>query len=504
MDPKLWWYLARVGGLMSWWLLSATVVWGLLVRTRVLGHRAPHARLLDLHRFLAGFSLSFLVLHLLGLVADSWVDIGLLQIVIPFTSAYRPVAVAWGVAALYLVAAVQTTSLLKSRIPQRWWRYVHYSTFPLFLLTTVHALTAGTDEDAARWTALLVGAAVTFLAVYRLVVGRRTDDGPSAERPTRTADAQGSRPVVVTEVQRAADGVVTVEFAAADGAVLPSWEPGAHIDLVLPSGLIRSYSLCGDPDDPATYRVAVLRFDDGRGGSAEVHRLREGQRIAVRGPRNRFPLVLAERYVFLAGGITALLPMIRAVEAADRDWSLVYGARSRTAMAFTEELQALGGDRVRLVPQDTDGLPDLAGALKDASTRTAVYACGPEPLLRAVESAVAARGPDRRPHLHVERFHGSGAAGTVTGARAFEVELRRSGRVLPVPVDRSLLDVLRTAVPTIEYSCGEGVCGSCELRVLDGIPDHRDNVLPRGDRARRDVIYPCVSRARSPMLTLDL
>lgn len=502
----LWWYLARVGGLMSWWLLSATVVWGLLVHTRVLGRRAAQARLLDLHRFLAAFSLSFLALHLLGLVADSWVDIGLLQILFPFTSAYRPVAVAWGVVALYLVAAIQATSLLKSRIPHRWWRHVHYSTFALFVLATVHALMAGTDEGAVRWTALLLGAVVVFLTVYRLLVGRRTDDRPPAAVPAVIDDAPGSRTVVLKEVRPAADGVVTVELAPVDGAALPGWEPGSHIDLVLPSGLIRSYSLCGDPEDLNTYLVAVLRAEDGRGGSVEVHGLREGQRIGIRGPRNRFPLVLAENYRFLAGGIgiTALLPMIRAVEAAGRNWTLVYGARSRGAMAFAEELQALGGDRVRLVPQDTHGLPDLAEALKDASPRTAVYACGPEPLLKAAESAVATLAPDRRPHLHMERFQGSGVAGSVDGGRAFEVELRRSGRVLSVPVDRSLLDVVRTAVPDVAFSCGQGFCGSCELRVLDGIPDHRDTVLPAGDRGRRDVIYPCVSRARTTLLTLDV
>ncbi|MFF3877315.1 ferric reductase-like transmembrane domain-containing protein [Streptomyces sp. NPDC001978] len=163
MDPQLWWYLARVGGLMPWWLLSATVVWGLLLYTRVLGPRTTSGRLLDLHRFLSGLSLAFLGLHLLGLLADSWVDIGAVQILFPFTSTYRPVAVAWGVIAFYLLTAVEVTSLLKSRIPHRWWRYVHTSTFAVFVVSTVHALTAGTDEAVARWTALALAGAVVFL-----------------------------------------------------------------------------------------------------------------------------------------------------------------------------------------------------------------------------------------------------------------------------------------------------------------------------------------------------
>ncbi|MEU0721816.1 2Fe-2S iron-sulfur cluster-binding protein [Streptomyces lavendulocolor] len=516
MDSQLWWYLARVGGLTSWWLLSATVVWGLLLSTRVLGPKAVSGRLLDLHRFLSGLSLVFLTVHLLGLLADSWVDIGLIQILFPFTSDYRPVAVAWGVIALYLLAAIQATSLLKSRIPHRWWRYVHTSTFAIFVLTTVHALTAGTDEGTVRWTALVLVAAVAFLAIYRLLIGRRTGGGrgdkPAASgdaaKPPVRGDAPGSRPVVVQALRKPADGVVAVELAAADGAPLPAWEPGAHVDLVLPSGLIRQYSLCGDPADPDTYRIGVLHVEDGRGGSAEVHALRAGQRIAVRGPRNRFPLVLADHYLFIAGGIgiTPILPMVRAVAAAGREWRLVYGGRSRATMAFADELLALGGDRVRLVPEDSDGLPDLAAALADTARGAAVYACGPEPLLTALEKTIAADFPDR--HLHIERFSAPRTAPQKPGAPAvageFTVALRRSGRVLLVPADRTLLEVIREAVPDVPSSCEEGFCGSCELRVLDGAPDHRDTVLSAGERDRRDVIYPCVSRARSRTLSVDL
>ncbi|WP_432003437.1 ferredoxin reductase [Streptomyces sioyaensis] len=206
----------------------------------------------------------------------------------------------------------------------------------------------------------------------------------------------------------------------------------------------RSRSLCGDPTDADTYRLGVLDVPGGRGGSAEVHALRQGQRIAIAGPRNRFPLVLADYYLFIAGGIgiTPILPMVHAVAAAGREWRLVYGARSRAAMAFTDELQALGGDRVRLVPEDTDGLPDLAAALAGTPRGAAIYSCGPEPLLAALEKAIATGFADR--HLHTERFGPSRgdlhASGTGVPARRFEVALRRSGRVLPVPADRSLLD----------------------------------------------------------------
>lgn len=515
MDSQLWWYLARVGGLTSWWLLSATVVWGLLLSTGVLGPRPARGRLLDLHRFLSALSLIFLAVHLIGLVADSWVDIGLVQILFPFTSDYRPVAVAWGVIALYLLAAIQTTSLLKKRIPHRWWRYVHTTTFAIFVLTTVHALTAGTDERTVRWTGLVLVAAVAFLAIYRLLIGRRTDASgshtPSGTKatvePPVSRESPGSRPVVVQQLRSAADGVVAIELAAADGSPLPAWEPGAHVDLVLPSGLIRQYSLCGDQSDPDAYRVGVLQVPDGRGGSAEVHALRAGQRIAIRGPRNRFPLVLADHYLFIAGGIgiTPILPMVRAAAAAGREWRLIYGGRSRATMAFADELLALGGDRVHLVPEDTDGMPDLAAALADTPRGAAIYSCGPEPLLAALEKVMAADFPDR--HLHIERF-AAPRPPQQTDAPApaveFQVELRRSGRLLPVPADRSLLEVIREAVPEVPSSCEEGFCGSCELRVLAGTPDHRDTVLSPGERDRRDVVYPCVSRARSQKLVVDL
>ncbi|WP_374196799.1 2Fe-2S iron-sulfur cluster-binding protein [Streptomyces sp. ISL-100] len=323
-----------------------------------------------------------------------------------------------------------------------------------------------------------------------------------AARPAVTPDVPGSRPVVVQELRPVADGVVLVELVAVDGGRLAPWEPGAHVDLTLPSGRVRPYSLCGDPADRETYRIAVRHAPDGRGGSAEVHALRVGLRIGVSRPRNRFPLVLADHYLFIAGGIgiTPLLPMVRAAAAAGRDWSLLYGGRSRASVAFADELRTLGADRVHIIPEDTHGLLDLATALAGTPPGAAVYCCGPEPLITAVEQAMAADFPDR--HLHTERF--GALLQAAPAARAFEVELRRTGHVLPVPPDRTLLEAIRQVVPETAAFCEEGFCGTCELRVLDGTPDHRDTVLADSERHRRDVIYPCVSRAHSPRLVVDL
>src|SRR4051812_40612925 len=259
--------------------------------------------------------------------------------------------------------------------------------------------------------------------------------------------------LLVDRKEKLADGVVRLTLRAPGGEPLPSWEPGAHVDLRLPGDVVRQYSLCGRPEDTSAYQVAVLREPDGRGGSAYVHdSLLAGDRLQVDGPRNHFALVDADRYLFIAGGIgiTPILPMLDRVAGTGREWQLVYGGRTRSSMAFTEDL-ARHGDRVTFRPQDEHGLLDLPTLLAEARPGTAVYCCGPEPLLAAVE----ALGPG---DLHVERFTPQADNGPRT---AFEVELAGSGRVLPVPADRSILDVLEEAGVTVLSSCREGTCGTC-------------------------------------------
>src|SRR5882757_1006293 len=195
----------------------------------------------------------------------------------------------------------------------------------------------------------------------------------------------------VAEKRPAADGVVGLELVHPDSARLPEWTPGAHIDLVLPGGVTRQYSLRGDRWDAHRYRVGVLREPVGRGGSAYVHdELQPGDLVGVGGPRNNFPLVPAPRYRFVAGGIgiTPILPMIHQADLLGADWQLLYGGRTRGSMAFRGEL-ARHGDRVRIVPQDEHGLLDLAGFLGDPRADTRVYACGPPPLLAALADATA-------------------------------------------------------------------------------------------------------------------
>src|SRR3954447_7398976 len=209
--------------------------------------------------------------------------------------------------------------------------------------------------------------------------------------------------LAVTGKQVLADGVAALTLAAPDGGRLPDWTPGAHIDLALPNGLTRQYSLCGNRWDAFRYRVGVLRERASRGGSAYVHeQLQPGHLVGVGGPRNNFPLVPSERYVFVAGGIgiTPLLPMVRQADLLGADWRLLYGGRHRASMAFLDELVGYG-DRVQVVPEDEHGLLDLAGFLGAPRAGVRVYCCGPAPLLAAIERACAGWPPHT---LRTERF----------------------------------------------------------------------------------------------------
>ncbi|GAB2781285.1 PDR/VanB family oxidoreductase [Amycolatopsis magusensis] len=309
--------------------------------------------------------------------------------------------------------------------------------------------------------------------------------------------------LVLERKETIADGVVRLTLRHPDGRPLPPWEPGAHLDLVLTDGLTRQYSLCGDPQDRSVLQVAVLWEETGRGGSRHVHDLlAEGQEVRVRGPRNHFPLTEAKRYLFIAGGIgiTPILPMLDRVAASGQDWQLVYGGRTRSSMAFREELEARYPGHVEIHPQDERGLLDLPALLASPEDGTAIYCCGPEALLAAVEQHCTDWSADA---LHVERF--APKAGADDGPReAFEVELAQSGTVLEVPAGRSILDVVEEAGVVVLSSCQEGTCGTCETAVLAGKPDHRDSVLTGEEQEVGDAMMICVSRSCSPRLVLDL
>jgi ferredoxin-NADP reductase len=310
--------------------------------------------------------------------------------------------------------------------------------------------------------------------------------------------------LVVLSVAAVATGVISLELAAPGAAALPEWTPGAHIDLHLPSGLVRSYSLHGDPRERGAYHVAVLNAPDGRGGSAEVHRIAApGVAVRASAPRNAFALEQASHYLFLAGGIgvTPLLAMAREVSRRGSTWTFVYGGRSRDHMAFLDALSALPGGELHVVPQDEAGLPDLAAAFAALPAGAAAYCCGPSGMLEAA----LAIGEQTRPDIPVrlERFVAPAPA-DLGEDRGFEVELARSGVTVTVPPGVSVLDAVRAEIPGVMSSCEQGICSACETAVLAGIPDHRDSVLTAKERAANNYMMICVSRALTPRLILDL
>lgn len=309
--------------------------------------------------------------------------------------------------------------------------------------------------------------------------------------------AESETEVFVEGRAELADGVVGLTLRAVDGGTLPSWRPGAHIDVVLGDGLVRQYSLCGDPNDTRTWRLGVLK--EGPGSTVVHERVRPGDKLVTRGPRNHFALEDASGYLFLAGGIgiTPILPMVAAADAAGIEWRLVYGGRRRSTMAFLDVLSAYG-DKVDIRPQEEFGLLDLDAALATAAPGTLVYCCGPEPMLAAAEERCAVLTPGS---LRTERF----TPKPVTGPNeAFEVELALSGRTLPVEPGLSILETVEKAGVDVLSSCREGTCGTCETPVLEGEPDHRDSVLTEAERADGSFMMICVSRARGPRLVLEL
>ncbi|MCK0091776.1 oxidoreductase [Rhodococcus sp. HNM0563] len=321
---------------------------------------------------------------------------------------------------------------------------------------------------------------------------------PILSRPAPVRHSDYDRVLRVETRTVEADGVVSLTLVSPDGGVLPSWVPGAHVDVFLASGLQRQYSLCGDPADRTRYRIAVRRVDDGV-GSAEIHEtIAEHSTIRVRGPRNAFPLAEAPSYLFVAAGIgiTPILPMIRSVAGAGRPWKLYYLGRSLDTMPFRNELSALPGGDVMIRPDDEFGITPIAEILDHAQPHGAIYLCGPAPLAKDAHQQAPLVAPTCS--LHTERF----SPPPVVGGEPFEMRLARTGSTVQVAADETTLSAIRRAVPGATYSCRQGFCGTCKVRVLSGDVDHRDTRLLGEQRA--ESMLPCVSRAAGSALEIDL
>jgi ferredoxin-NADP reductase len=310
----------------------------------------------------------------------------------------------------------------------------------------------------------------------------------------------------VHTMRHEAQDIISIELRPAAGATLPPFTPGAHIDLHLPGGLVRSYSLCNEAGSTDRYVVGVLRDKASRGGSRAVHeQLRIAMPLTISAPRNHFPLVEhAAHSVLMAGGIgiTPLLCMARQLTKLGRSYEVLYFARSRAAAAFADELGALGARVHWHFDNEAGGPPDLRDLIAQRQADgTHFYACGPTAMLDTFETTCKDLGIV---NAHLERFSAK-AVEVATDARTqYAVELRKSGLNFQVTPGKTLHDLLIELKVDVPWSCEEGICGSCETRVLEGQVDHRDMVLTPAEQATQKVMMVCVSGCKSERLVLDL
>ncbi len=305
-----------------------------------------------------------------------------------------------------------------------------------------------------------------------------------------------ARKIRVTETRREAEGILGLTIEAAQGRPLPNWSAGAHIELCV-GDFDRKYSLCGDPEDGA-YQVAILRENAGRGGSRHIHEtLKKGAEIKMRGPSNLFRLDEgAAHYVLIAGGIgvTPILAMADRLKALGKSYALHYAGRSKRTMAFLDRVQRDHAEALSLYADDEGKFMDLAAMVAALPQGGQIYACGPHGLLNALENLT-----DGLPQgtYHFEHFSTASSGLDPDTEHAFEAELTDSGMVLNVAADATLLDAILAAGIDVACDCREGLCGSCEVEVLEGDIDHRDMVLTRNERKQSKRMMSCCSRARN-------
>lgn len=309
---------------------------------------------------------------------------------------------------------------------------------------------------------------------------------------------------VLRRTEEALD-IVSLELGRPDGAPLPAFSAGSHVDVHLPGGIIRQYSLCNPAGDTTHYRIAVLRDPASRGGSVAVHdKLREGDLVTISEPRNHFPLVTSPHTLLLAGGIgiTPLMCMAQRLSTTGGAFTLHYCTRSKDRTAFTQELAAFG-DRVQLHHDDGDAAQklDLPAVLAAAPAGSRIYVCGPTGFIDFVVNTAKAKGWPAD-HIHLEYF--GAAPQDTSGDRPFEVRVASTGQTYTVPADKTVVEALQAQGVDVLVSCEQGVCGTCLTRVLEGECDHRDMYLTDAEKARNDQFLPCCSRAKSPLLVLDL
>lgn len=509
-EPHIWWYITRASALIAWVLMTMSVLWGILLSTRVMRRVDNPAWLQDLHRYLGGLTLFMVALHMVSLMLDGWLKFSLAETLVPFATDFKPLAVALGIISFYILLAVQGTSLFMNRLPRKFWKGLHYSSYAALLLVALHAGWSGTDVSSwwYRVLAIVLISVATIAVLVRIITGTRTGSSRPAIReesseisgdpvPNRS-NSHDTRTMVVSTLQEVARDVLSIRLLPLGGGQLPIWHPGSHVTLHLPNGLQRQYSLCGDPAERTHFDIAVLKTEKSEGGSEWIHaNLSPGMTLEVSGPLNHFELEPANDYLFIAGGIgiTPIKAMIESLPER-RQWNLVYAGRSRSTMAFLDELLERYPDRVTVHPSDEAKKPLDVFAMTQSATAE-VYCCGPESLMSAVAEFVPA---DR---MHLERFVALERE-SITPAQPIEVTCKKSKKSFVVDADESILEALEHNGLPVLGSCKKGVCGTCEVRVVEGKPIHLDSVIDDAEKDRLKVMYPCVSRAEAGKLVLDI
>jgi cytochrome P450/ferredoxin-NADP reductase len=327
-------------------------------------------------------------------------------------------------------------------------------------------------------------------------------NAPKEALPTNlpVAIETGDIPLLIVQAKKSADNVLQLSMEGKDHEPLPEWSPGSHIDVKVGTLGYRQYSLCSNAGSPGQWRIAVLLEEQGTGGSHHIHQnLRPGDIVTVRGARNHFKMEPSPRYLFVAGGIgiTPITSMLDAAKKAGSDYRLIYLGRTRSSMAFSAELSE--DPAVTIWPKDEKGHFDISRLAAEDPALLKIYCCGPERLLKSVEEACATFPVGT---LNVERFTAQDQS-AMTNTR-FKVKMARSGRVLDVPSERTLLDVLNANGASVLSTCSKGTCGTCEVPVVGGVPEHRDTVLTAVEKLEGKTMMPCVSRCVGEMLSLDL
>lgn len=508
-EPAVWWYITRASAIVAWVLLTMSALWGILLKTRILRGADNPDWLKVVHRFISSLAMLMVITHVVSLWMDSYIEFTVADLLIPFASSFEPLAVALGVIAMWVMVIVWITSVAMPWLPQGVWKAIHFTSYLSLFAVALHSGMVGSDVGTPWYTALslVLVTMATLAGVIRVILTKRAAPRASAKdapvQSSTPAVAQSSRatngPDFVAKVvarQMLTSSIVELTLTPVDSDYEVEWEAGAHITLHLGNGTERQYSLVGDPADNRSLRIAVLNTGGPGGGSQWIHdHVRVGMELGVDGPIQAFPLKAHHRYQFVASGIgiTPLRAMMQSIPAG-REWELVYLGRTREDMAYLEELEEQFPGKVRVWASAENGRRASLSSLIDPAAH--VYACGSEGVLSELEKSVA------RDRLHLERFTPIDRSAEHTASQ-LSVTWEPTGQTIDVAPESTVLESLESAGVSLNASCRRGVCGSCELRVIDGEPAHMDSVMSDEDKDEIGVMYPCVSRAKSSSLTVS-